>query len=37
MPRDYDAAKREAKTFLKEIMGEFPDPELADRNLGGLV
>jgi hypothetical protein len=27
MPGDYDAAKREAKTFLKEIMEEFPDPE----------
>ena len=24
---DYDATKREAKAFLKEIMEEFPDPE----------
>jgi hypothetical protein len=27
MPGDYDATKREAKAFLKEIMEEFPDPE----------
>ena len=24
---DYDATKREAKAFLKEIIEEFPDPE----------